>query len=98
MILTKYFPVFLQMASRQDVIDWVSRSWDAVSEQVVKTSFLATGISAETDGSEDHLLTNKMASALNEADRQRVDAGEQQLAMLFNEEGSDSEIEFEGFE
>lgn len=101
-LISSYLPflllyLYLQMATRQDVINWVSRAWESVSVETIKHSFKVTGISADLDGSEDHLLNDRMAVALNEADRLRVEAGEQALNMLFNEEGSDSELEFEGF-
>jgi hypothetical protein len=85
------------MASRQDVINWVSQAWDAVKTEVIIHSFKVCGITAAMDGSEDHLMHDRMARAMQEAARMRVEAGDQTLHMLFDEEGSDSEVEFEGF-
>jgi hypothetical protein len=89
----------LQIASRQDVINWVSHAWDAVTDDCVENSFKACGISSALDGSEDHLLNDRMADALNAADRQEVDAlRDETMGMLFDSEGSDSELDFDGFE
>ena len=82
------------MASRQDVINWVSRAWESVTAEVICRSFVVTGISSALDGSDDHQLTDRMADALNAADRADVARGD---GIQFNEEGSDSELDFEGF-
>ena len=61
----------LKVASRQDVINWISCTWQGASEGVIVHSFKTTGISSALDGSEDHLLSNNMASGLNAVDRQQ---------------------------
>ena len=88
----------LKMASRQDVINWVSEAWDAVSEDVVRHSFKACGISMALDGSEDDLLSNRVADALNAAERDHHPAREEAAALLFDTDSdNDSDTEFNGF-
>lgn len=41
---------------RQDVVNWVSAAWEAISVDTIVTGFKRCGISAALDGSEDHLL------------------------------------------
>ena len=61
----------LKVASRQDVINWISLAWQGVSEEVIVHSFKVTGNSSALDGSEDHLLSNNMVAGLNAVDRQQ---------------------------
>jgi hypothetical protein len=42
------------MAARQDVINWVSRAWQLLHEDVIEHSFKYTGISQEVEGNEEH--------------------------------------------
>lgn len=79
----------LKMATRQDVINWVSFAWTQVSEETIVKSFKCCGISNSLDGSEDGILSQNMSDALRAADQ--ADAA---LAMLFE---SDSDSEFDGF-
>ena len=83
----------LKMATRQDAIDWVSRAWFDVSEDTIRHSFKACGLSLLLDGSENGLLTDRMAAALT---GMMADQGAGQLQMLF-ESDSDSGSEFSGF-
>ena len=97
---TYHIPLFFlfQMASRQEVINWVSRAWDEVDGQVISRSFKACGISSDLDGSEDGLLNDRMSDALNAADREDRDAmAEEALELLFDDEGNDSDLDFDGF-
>ena len=83
----------LKMATRQDAIDWVSRACFDVSEDTIHHSFKACGLSLLLDGSENGLLTDRMAAALT---GMMADQGAGQLQMLF-ESDSDSGSEFSGF-
>ena len=84
------------MCYRQDVLDWVSRSWHAVSDQVIMHSFKATGVSSALDGSEDDLLADNMAAALNAHDRENV--RDKAAELLFDDEDDGDDSEFEGFD
>ena len=55
----------LKLATRQDVINWISEAWKGVSEVLVRKSFKCCGISNELNGSEDHLFSNNLTRALN---------------------------------
>ncbi|KAH9372238.1 hypothetical protein HPB48_003445 [Haemaphysalis longicornis] len=50
--------------SRQDVVNFVSKAWAVVSEEVVARSFKRCGISTALDGSEDGELHERLASAI----------------------------------
>ncbi|KAH9367054.1 hypothetical protein HPB48_009094 [Haemaphysalis longicornis] len=54
----------LKKPSRQDVVNFVSKAWAAVSEEVVARSFKRCGISTALDGSEDGELHERLASAI----------------------------------
>ena len=47
----------INTAPKQIVVDWVVRTWTYLKqrEDLIQKSFLVTGISCATDGSEDHL-------------------------------------------
>ena len=83
------------MATRQDVINWVSRAWSRVSEELVIRSFKCCSISTALDGSEDDQLTDQMANALNAADR--IDNIQNEAAALLFDSDEDSDIDFDGF-
>ena len=77
-------------------MNWVSRSWDKVSEEVIIHSFKACGITLDLDGTEDHMLHETMAAALDAQDRQ--EAREEVAGLLFDlDSDGDSDSEFEGF-
>ena len=82
----------LKSATRQDLINWVSRAWHDVSRDTIVHSFKTCAISLPTDGSEDGLVHDRLAMALN--DREEADA--RAAEMLFASD-SDSEAEFSGF-
>ena len=50
------------------MIDWVSSTLDEVSEDVIKHSFKASGITLALDCSEDDILHEHMAVALDAQD------------------------------
>ncbi|KAH9378347.1 hypothetical protein HPB48_021859 [Haemaphysalis longicornis] len=54
----------LKKPSLQDVVNFVSKAWAAVSEEVVARSFKRCGISTALDGSEDGELHERLASAI----------------------------------
>ena len=78
-----------KMATRQDVISWISRAWEKITEETVKKSFKACGISNALDGSGDNLYNESLKNALGGA-RNDLD-----LARLFDSD-SDSDS-FDGF-
>ena len=55
------------MATRQDVITWISRAWEKITEETVKKSFKSCGISNALDGSEDNLYNENLRNALGGA-------------------------------
>ena len=55
------------MATRQDVITWISTAWAAVPEDLIRKSFKCCGISNELDGSEDELFNSALTRALSAA-------------------------------
>ena len=81
------------MATRQDVLNWVSRAWESVHEDNIEYSFKACGISVCLDGTEDGLIHDRLANAMG-----GIDAAEQRrrLQMLFDSD-SDSDADFSGF-
>ena len=85
----------LQMASRQDVINCVSRAWSRVSEYVIEKSFKQCGISLALDGSEDAELSDNMVNALGAADRK--DELDDEALSLILECDSDTDLDFDGF-
>ena len=52
--------------TRQDVINWVSRAWQNVAEEVISQSFTLCGITAEIDGSENDLIFSHVPQVLAE--------------------------------
>ena len=85
----------LKQASRQDVINWVSRAWSKISEEVIKKSFRCCGISLDLDGSQDAQLSDNMADALGAADR--MDNLRDEAMVLLFESDDDSDLDFDGF-
>ena len=87
------------MASRSDVIGWVSRAWDKVSQEVISNSFKLCSLSTALDGSEDHMLSNNVLDALNAAEELGDEVNEEAAALLFadSDSGSDTDLSFEGF-
>ena len=74
----------------------MSTAWDIVDEDVVIRSFKACGISSAFDGSEDDLLSENVARALNAQDRAenaRLEAAD----LLFDDDSDGDDEEFEGF-
>ena len=79
--------------TRQDVINWVSRAWREISEETIVKSFLRCGISNSLDGSQDDEVSDDIPSA----DEDLAALREEAVALLFDYEGEDSDIEFAGF-
>ena len=76
------------------MINWVSKAWEAISEDVIRKSFRVCGISLNLDGSQDGELSDNMVDALGAADR--VEAlRDEAMALLF--ESDDSDVDFDGF-
>jgi hypothetical protein len=67
----------------------------AVTEDIIEHSFKACGISSNLDGSDDHMLHDRLLDAFDARENEEVLANEA-LQLLFDDEG-DSEEEFEGF-
>ena len=63
---------------------------------MVRHSFLACGISSALDGSDDHLLNDRMADALNAADRE-ANIRDEAADLLFDSDGDDTDEDFQGF-
>ena len=55
------------MATKQDVINWISEAWNGVSEDLVRRTFKCCEISNELNGTEDHLFSANLTRALNAA-------------------------------
>lgn len=84
----------LKKPSRQDMINFISTSWVAVSEETIKNSFKCCGISVELDGSEDGLLNSRL-SEVDVASGDCEKTLDKELAgLLFD---SDSDDSFDGF-
>ena len=50
--------------SKQQIVDWVVSAQRQVSGDIIKKSFLVTGISNKQDGSEDHLINSSIRDIL----------------------------------
>lgn len=86
----------LQTATRQNVINWVSQAWDEVEEGVLVNSFKACGLTTALDGSEDHLIHDKLGDAMQAAEREQEDAMQDDVfELLFGD--SDDDESFYGF-
>ena len=83
--------------SRQDVINWISKAWADLDEEMVKRSFKVCGITSALDGSEDDMFHEKLADAMAAArvqDECREDAA---YCILDSDDDDDQENDFEGF-
>ena len=86
----------LKVATRQDVIDWISSAWDEVLEDIIRHGFKACCLTLALDGSEYDLLHEQMAVALDAQDR--LDNARMEAAdFLFDDDSDGDESEFEGF-
>lgn len=92
--------MYFQMAKRQDVINWVSRAWEGISVDLIRRSFKACGISNALDGSEDELVTAKLARALQvgEAQAQAAAAAARPQDTDTDSSDDDGDDDFSGFE
>ena len=78
------------------MINWVSRAWAGVSEDVVLHSFVTCRISSSPDGSQDEHLNERMARALNHNDQQAA-VRDEAVDLLFDDESDGDQSEFSGF-
>uniref|UniRef100_A0A147BK75 Putative transposase n=1 Tax=Ixodes ricinus TaxID=34613 RepID=A0A147BK75_IXORI len=88
----------LKKPSRQDVMNFVSKAWAAVSEEVVARSFKRCGISTALDGSEDGELHERLASAVPPSAALPTTSNsvrEEVVDLLFD---SESDCSFDGFD
>ncbi len=46
----------MKAPSRSLICDWVKTSWDAISTELMKTSFVSCAITTSTDGSNDESI------------------------------------------
>ena len=72
-------------------------AWDSVSEDVVLNSFKACGMSSALDGSEDHLLAENIAAALDAQYRAHA-ARDEAVDLIFDDESDGNDSEFSGFD
>ena len=84
----------LKKPDRQDVINWVSFSWESVCDEVIEKSFKITGISNRLDGSEDNLVDDQIPFEIDDEDELRREA----IDIQFDDEGDDSDLDFDGFD
>ncbi|KAH9379448.1 hypothetical protein HPB48_012261 [Haemaphysalis longicornis] len=88
----------LKKPSGQDVVNFVSKAWAAVSEEVVTRSFKRCGISTALDGSEDKELHEWLASAILPSVAMPTMSNsvrEEVVDLLFD---SESDCSFDGFD
>ena len=85
----------LKMATRQDVINWVSKAWRAVGEETIKKSFKYCGISNKLDKSEDWMLSDTMMDVIRGTCGAK-DIQDEAAQLLFMSD-SESDREFSGF-
>lgn len=84
----------LKTASRQDVLDWVSRAWHSVTTDTIKHSFAACAITLPLDGSRDGLINDRLAEALNDIAN---DDAARRAELLFDSDSDDGLADFSGF-
>ena len=78
----------------------MSSSWDTVKDETIIHSFKACGISSALDGSEDNLLSDKVAEALNAADQANGAARGEAIDLILGDSDTDEDdgdADFEGF-
>ena len=83
----------LKTATRQDVIDWVSRAWHDVSMDTIIHSFKTCALSLPLDGSEDGLIHDRLAEAMNDIHGEDARAAE----MVFASDSDGDNDDFSGF-
>lgn len=84
----------LKRPTRQDVLTWVGKAWDSVSEAVIEESFKSCGISNALNGSENGMFNESLASAVGS--NCEVLPPAELCGLLFNND-SDSDESFGGF-
>ena len=55
----------IRYAELSGVAQWVIRAWDLIDEEMIRNSFLKTGIANKLDGSEDDCLFNDLIASPN---------------------------------
>ena len=87
----------IKTAPKQVVVDWVVRAWTYIKQQedLIRKSFLVTGISCATDGSEDHLCHDDipLQAACQEVDEfiQLVEGVDEIQLDFFTDDEEDAE-------
>ena len=81
----------LRQPTRQNLLNWISRAWESIDEEIIIRAFLYCGISNKLDGSEDDLASDKIPS-LDEDN-----LGEEHLNLLFDDDDN-SDLDFDGFD
>ena len=54
-----------KQSTRQQVLDWVSKAWQEIGEDIIVKSFKRCGISNTLDGSEDDQIRNEIPKDMN---------------------------------
>ncbi|KAH6924373.1 hypothetical protein HPB50_016326 [Hyalomma asiaticum] len=85
----------LRKPSRQDVLDFVTAAWEAVSEETVAQSFKGCGISNALDGSEEGCLHGQL-SDVGAVPPEHHDGLEAECCSLFFD--TDPKDSFDGFQ
>lgn len=73
----------------------MSAAWSEVSVDTVKNSFLACSLTSELDGSEDHLIHDKLGDALHATYENDAEIDDEAVDLLFGD--SDDDESFLGF-
>ena len=63
----------LRRAKISDVYEWVKRSWDAISDQIIFNSFKKCAISNMLDGSEDDMVYEEIDKLIEEYENENLD-------------------------
>ena len=76
------------------IINWVSRAWHSLTDDTIRHSFKACGISLVLDRSEDGLLNDRLATPLTGMDPQE---GAQRAQFIFHSDSEDDTADFSEF-
>ena len=77
---------------RQDVLTWVSRSWQGIPEEVIRQSFILCGITADINGGQDRQMFSHVPQVLVEEVEEEEEDGEDE------NESPDSFVEGDDFD
>ena len=50
--------------SKQQILDWIVTAQEQVNQDMIRKSFLVTGITNKLDGSEDYLMNDNIRAVL----------------------------------